>query len=121
LCCADNNGLGELGMEAGEGGDSGGKVSGQVANTASERQQVTTAGRGVLPKPADAVCGQQRAYGDIALREDEEAGEPQPEESGEREAVSDFHSGCGRSEGFTRRQEPFFTGRERHQAIISFG
>ena len=60
----------------------------QVANPAGERKQTATTGRGVFPKPADIVRGQQRADGDIPLWTNEEAGEPEPEESGQRETVS---------------------------------
>ena len=44
----------------------------------------------MFPEPADAICGQQRADGDITLRTDEEVGEPEPEKSGQGEAVSRF-------------------------------
>jgi len=62
----------------------------QVADPAGEREQAATAGRGMLPEPADVVCGQQRADGDIALRTNEEVGEPEPEKSGQGKAVSGF-------------------------------
>jgi len=80
----------------------------QAANPASEREQAATVGRGMFPEPADVICGQQRADGDIALRTDEEVGEPEPEKSGEREAVSSF-SVVGIVRGFSELQEPFVT------------
>ena len=87
LCCTDNNGLTELGMEAGEGGDSGGKPCLGKLRILREWEQTATAGWGVFPEPADAVCGQQCADGDIALRTNEEVGEPEPSESGQGKTV----------------------------------
>ena len=93
---------------------------GQVANTACEREQATSAGRGVFPEPADLVRGQQRTDGDITLRTDEKVGELEPEESGQGKTVS-----CPVMvrivRGFTKLQESLVTGRERHQATIPFG
>lgn len=43
----------------------------------------------MLPEPKDVVCGQQRAYGDIALWANEEAREFECEESGQGKIVSD--------------------------------
>lgn len=63
---------------------------GQAANPTSERQQASTAGRGVFPESANFVCGQQRTDGDITLRTNEEVGEPEREESGQGETVSVF-------------------------------
>jgi hypothetical protein len=44
----------------------------------------------MFPEPADVVCGQQRTDGDIALRTNEEVGEPEREESGQGQNVSGF-------------------------------
>ena len=41
----------------------------------------------MFPELADVVCGQQRTDGDIALRSDEEVGEPEREEPGQRKTV----------------------------------
>lgn len=42
----------------------------------------------MFPEPADVVCGQQRTDGNIALRANEEIGEPEREESGQGKTVS---------------------------------
>ena len=42
----------------------------------------------MFPEPADVICGQQCADGNIALWADEEVGEPEREESGEGKIVS---------------------------------
>ena len=42
----------------------------------------------MFSKPADVVCGQQRTGGDIALRTNEEIGEPESEKSSQGKTVS---------------------------------
>jgi len=80
----------------------------QVANPASEREQAPKVGWGMFPEPADVICRQQRANGDITLRTDEEVGEPEPEKSGQGKAVSCF-SVVGIVRGLSKLQEPFVT------------